>query len=72
MKFGEFVTGEQAERDDLISFINHCEHDCAAFERYAQDAREAGDEELAEFFREAQAQDRFRAWRAEELLKQRI
>jgi hypothetical protein len=42
------------------------------YERYIHDAQQAGDQELVQFLREVQAENRRRAERAKELLRQRL
>lgn len=42
------------------------------YEQYIQDAEQANDTELADFFRQAQDQDRERAERAKKLLHDRV
>ncbi len=52
---GEQTTGTRDEHYDLISVLYHALHGAENCEIYATDAEAAGRDELAAFFREAQA-----------------
>ncbi len=65
-------TGFQDKSYDLISILYHALQGAEIAEKYIQDAEEAGDHELAAFFREVLDQDRDRAARAKVLLRDRI
>jgi len=71
-RFVGYFTGERAETDDLICFFYHAARESKQCERYLKDAEQVDDGELVEFFKEIQAQDRLRLWRAEQLLNRRI
>jgi hypothetical protein len=55
MDFGEQTTGTRDEQYNLISVLYHALHGAENCEVYAADAEVAGRDELAAFFREAQA-----------------
>ena len=57
---------------DLISVAYHALQGAETYAVYVQDAEEAGDQELARFFREAQQQNAAVADRAKALLGQRM
>lgn len=65
-------TGTRDEHYDLVSVLYHTLEEADTVQRYIQDARERGDDELALFFEELQDQDRQRAERAKQLLGARI
>ncbi len=65
-------TGTRDELYDLISVLYHTLQDAETCLQYIEDAEQTGDNELAQFFRGIQQQDRQRADRAKELLRQRI
>lgn len=69
---GEQSTGTRDENYDLISVLYHSLEGASTYEIYAQDAEEAGDQELIEFFQQLQQEERRRAERAKQLLAQRI
>ena len=49
---GEQITGTTDEQYDLISVLYHALEGAATCEVYIQDAEEAGDNELTQFFEE--------------------
>jgi len=65
-------TGFQDKSYDLISILSHALQGAQIAERSIEDAQEAGDHELAAFFREVLDEDRDRAARAKILLRDRI
>ncbi len=65
---GEQTTGTRDEHYDLVSVLYHALHGAETTEAYILDAEAAGDERLAEFFREAQATQRELAERAKGML----
>jgi len=65
---GEQTTGTRDEQYNLVSVLYHALHGAETIEEYILDAQAAGDERLAEFFREAQETHRQLAERAKELL----
>ncbi len=72
MQHGEQVTGTRDENYDLISVLYHSLEAGETYSRYVQDAEKAKDLELAQFFREVQAEHVELAKRAQELLRSRI
>jgi hypothetical protein len=66
------VTGVRDEHYDLVSMLYHDLQGADTLERYVQDARQAGDDELAQFFNEALQENRDRAQRAKKLLAGRL
>lgn len=69
---GERVTGTRDEHYNLVSVLYHTLEEGDMLEQYVRDAEEAGDSELANFFREVQEEDRRRAERAKALLLKRL
>ena len=57
---------------DSLAALYRLLEDARRYEGYAEVARRAYDEELADFFREVREESRGRAERAEELLAQRL
>jgi rubrerythrin len=64
----ESVTGTPDTIYDLASVLYHTLDAGASYDRYIRDAEEAGDRELAEFFRVLQDEDSRRADYAQELI----
>ncbi len=67
----ERATGTQNTIYDLASVLYHTLDAGASYDRYVRDAEEAGDQELAEFFRVLRDEDSRRADYAQELLARR-
>jgi hypothetical protein len=65
---GEQVTGTRDESYDLISVLYHCLQAATTCEQYIRDAEQAGERELAEFFRDYQETQKDLAERAKNLL----
>jgi hypothetical protein len=72
MTNGERVTGTPDEQYDLVSVLYHALQGGETSQQYIEDAREAGDDELATFFEQVQAEDRNRAQNAKRLLAARL
>lgn len=72
MARGERATGTPNTVYDLTSVLYHALEGGATYETYIRDAEESGDSGLAEFFRQVQEEDRQRAERAKELLRERL
>jgi len=72
MATSEHKTGTRDEQYNLVSVLYHTLQGSETSEQYLHDAEQAGDQELVQFLREVQAQDRNRAERAKELLRQRL
>lgn len=68
----EHTTGTPDQHYDVISILYHAVHGSWNYAQYIADAEQAGDEELAAFFREVADQNADRATRAKELLKNRF
>lgn len=69
---GERTTGTRDEHYNLVSVLYHTLQEGDTIQRYVDDARERGDDELAGFFEDVQSEDRRRAEKAKELLSARI
>ncbi len=67
----ERATGTQNTIYNLASVLYHTLDAGASYDRYVRDAEEAGDQELAEFFRVLRDEDSRRADYAQELLARR-
>lgn len=72
MNNGERATGTPDHHYDLISVLYHALQGGETSQLYIDDARKAGDEELAAFFEQVQAEDRNRAERGKQLLAARV
>lgn len=55
---------------DLISVMYHTLHGCQTYERYAQDAEQAGQQDVAQFFRDTGREFERCAQRGQQLLAQ--
>jgi hypothetical protein len=69
---GETHTGTRDEHYNLVSVLYHCLETASTCDTYIQDAQQSGDNDLAQFFREVQEQNRSCAERAKQLMSQRI
>ena len=65
-------TGTKDKNYNLIWFTEQCLSNALRLETYIQDADRDGDNDLAEFFRKAQADSRKGAEQAKSLLKSRL
>jgi rubrerythrin len=72
MTNGAQVTGTRDEHYNLVSVLYHTLQAGETYEQYIQDAEQANDTDLADFFRQAQDQNRQRAERAKKLLQDRV
>jgi rubrerythrin len=72
MTSGNRVTGVKDEHYNLVSILYHALQGAETYNMYIRDAEGAGDQELAQFFREVQEEERQRAARAKELLGRRL
>jgi hypothetical protein len=68
----ESKTGTSNAVYDIISVIYHALQGAETYDRYIADAEQRGDDELAAFFREVQAQNSELANRAKGLLGDRL
>ena len=66
------VTGTKDKDYNLIWFVEQCLSNVLRLEGYIQDAERAGDAELAEFFRRAQAESKKGADQGKEQLRKRL
>jgi hypothetical protein len=66
------ATGTPDEQYDLVSVLYHALQGGETSQAYIDDARTAGDDELATFLEQVQAEDRDRAERAKRLLAARL
>jgi hypothetical protein len=66
------VTGARDAHYDVISILYHTLQESETLAQYIEDAERAGDQELSRFFRDVQEEDRKRAERAKEVLRQRL
>ncbi len=71
MAEGERATGTPNTIYDLSSVLFHALEGGASYDTYIEDAERAGDQELAEFFRQVRDEDSNRADRAQQLLAER-
>ncbi len=71
MSNGEQATGRSDSRYDLVSVLYHALPGGHTYAKYIEDAERAGDQELADFFKETQRQDAERGKKAKELLGER-
>jgi hypothetical protein len=69
---GEQVTGTKDKDYNIIWFTEACLSNALRLEQYIQDAEGAGDDELATFFRKAQADSRKGAEQGKAMLAQRL
>lgn len=65
-------TGVKDEHYNLISVLYHALESASTCETYCQDANQAGDKELADFFQEVKEQNRKCAEKAKQLMSDRI
>ncbi|MDQ4143140.1 MAG: hypothetical protein M3198_05220 [Actinomycetota bacterium] len=72
MTNGEKATKTRDEHYNLVSVLYHALQGGETYDQYIQDAREAGDDELVQYFQDVQEQDRQRAERAKKLLHGRL
>jgi rubrerythrin len=55
---------------DLVSVLYHALQGVETYDRYIKDAEQAGNQQLAQFFRRVQQEDNNRALQAKQLLAQ--
>ncbi|MBE9080439.1 hypothetical protein IQ241_24665 [Romeria aff. gracilis LEGE 07310] len=65
-------TGTENRHFDLVSVLYHSLEGGAVYEQYIQDAKEAGDQDLTNFFQDVKDTNCRLADRAQELLKARL
>ena len=66
------ITGTADKDYNLIWFVEKCLNNALRLERYIADAERAGDPELADLFRRAQANSRRGGEQGKELLRRRL
>jgi len=66
------LTGTKDKDYDIIWFTEACLSNALRLQTYVQDAEQAGDRELADFFRRAQAESRKGAEQGKQMLKKRL
>jgi hypothetical protein len=66
------ATGTRDDTYDLVSVLYHALQGAETAQRYIHDAERAGDQELVQFFREAQAWQRHLATEAKAVLTRRL
>jgi hypothetical protein len=66
------ATGTRDKDYNIIWFTEACLSNALRLETYIDDAEQAGDRELAEFFRKAQAESRKGAEQGKNLLRARL
>jgi hypothetical protein len=66
------ATGTRDTHYNVISVLYHTLQGAETLAQYIADAEQAGDQELAGFFREVQEENRQRADRAKALLRHRL
>jgi rubrerythrin len=64
------TTGTNDATYNLVSVLYHALQGADLYEKYAQDA--GSDQDLANFFREVQEQEKMRAFHAKQLLSKRL
>jgi hypothetical protein len=69
---GGSVTGTMDKDYNLIWYVEACLSNALRLDTYIQDAARAGDSELAELFRKAQADSRKGAEMGKEMLRSRL
>src|SRR4029434_7188333 len=69
---GEPASVSRDDTYDLVSVLSHALQGAETARHYIQDADQAGDQELVQFFREAQDRQRHLASQAKAVLKQRL
>jgi rubrerythrin len=72
MTSGNRVTGVRDEHYNLVSILYHALQGAETYDTYISDAESAGDQELAQSFRQVQEEEHRRAARAKELLGRKL
>lgn len=65
-------TGASNELYDLVSILYHALESSSTNQRYIQDAQQAGDNDLVQFFQQCQQQDSQRAQQAQQILSRKM
>jgi hypothetical protein len=69
---GQSATGTPNHIYDLVSMVYHSMESDWTCQQYIQDAQQARDDDLLQFFQQCQQRDRQRAQQAQQLLQQRF
>ena len=69
---GGQVTGTKDKDYNIVWFTEQCLSNALRLETYVQDAERDGDQELADFFRRAQAESKKGGEQGKQLLKARL
>jgi hypothetical protein len=72
MATSEHTTGTRDEQYNVISILYHALQGAETCATYLQDAEQAGDQDLVQFFRDVQGTYRQLAARGKTLLRQRL
>ncbi len=72
MTTGAHVTGTENQHFNLVSVLYHALESATTVEKYIQDAEQSGNQDLVQFFREVQNQNRQCADRAKQYLAQEL
>ncbi len=65
-------TGTDNVTFDLVSILYHSLEGASTYEKYIKDAQGSGNNDLVQFFRDAQQEERRRAERCQQLLQQHL
>ena len=65
-------TGTRDATYDVVSILYHALQGAETYQQYIQGAEQRGDQELGQFFRDVQEEEKRRAERAKRLLAQRL
>ena len=65
-------TGTRDEIYNVISILYHALQGAETYQQYVQDAEQRNDQELTQFFRDVQEEEKRRAERAKQLLAKRL
>ncbi|MDQ3653197.1 MAG: hypothetical protein M3458_23525 [Acidobacteriota bacterium] len=65
-------TGTQDVHYNLVSILYHALQGAETYEQYINDARQGGNQEVAQFFSEVKEENKRRADRAKQLLSQML
>jgi hypothetical protein len=69
---GQAQTGTPNQVFDLVSVLYHALESSSTNQKYIQDAQQAGDNDLLNFFQQVQQEDRRRADMAKQLLSRKV
>ena len=65
-------TGTRDETYNLVSILYHALQGADTYQQYISDAEQRGEQDLVQFFREVQEEEKRRSERAKQLLAQRL